>query len=197
MILLKYLFEKKKRKGSVVKTVSLTSMVDKFCSKHNINLFETPVGFKHTAKLMVEEKVIIGGEESGGLGTCLHIPERDGLFNAFLLMEVMAVEKKSLRELVEDLDEEYGIHKYMRRDVRVTPQVKKSILAACEKSPKKIGRYEVTKMDTKDGYKFYVDGGWLLIRASGTEPLIRFYAEAESLGKVNEMLDEALKMKAK
>lgn len=197
MILLKYLYEKRKKRGSVVKTVSLTSMVDKFCNKYGINLYETPVGFKHTAKLMVEEKIIIGGEESGGLGTCIHIPERDGLFNAFLLMEVMALEKKTLKELCEDLEREFGLHRYMRRDVKVTPQLKKQILTACEKTPKKIGRYDVLRVETKDGYKFFVDGGWLLVRASGTEPLIRFYSEAESLSKVNELLDEALKMKAK
>ncbi len=197
MILLKYLYEKRKKRGSVAKTVSLTSMVDKFCNKHGINLIKTAVGFKHIAKLMVEEKLIIGGEESGGLGTCLHIPERDGLFNAFLLLEVMAMEKKSLKELCEELDQEFGMHRYMRRDVKVTPQMKTSILTACEKTPKKLGRYEVIDTDLTDGFKFFVDGGWLLIRASGTEPLIRFYAEAESLGKVNELLDEGLKLKAK
>jgi phosphomannomutase len=197
MILLKYLYEVRKKRGSVAKTVSLTSMVNKFCEKHGINLIETAVGFKYIAELMVSEKLIIGGEESGGLGTCLHIPERDGLFNAFLLMEVMAVQKKSLKELCEDLDREFGMHRYMRRDVKVTPQLKKAILSACEKTPKKIGRYDVIKADNKDGFKFFVDGGWLLIRASGTEPLIRFYSEAESLSKVNELLDEGMKLKAK
>ncbi len=197
MILLKYLYEKRKKRGTVAKTVSLTSMVDMYCEKHGIKLLKTPVGFKYIAKLMVEEKLIIGGEESGGLGTCLHIPERDGLFNAFLLLEVMAMEKKSLKDLCDELDAEFGMHRYMRRDVKVTLQQKTSILAACEKTPKKLGRYEVISADTTDGFKFFVDGGWLLIRASGTEPLIRFYAEAESLGKVNELLDEGLKLKTK
>ena len=107
------------------------------------------------------------------------------------------MEKKSLKELCEELDQEFGMHRYMRRDVKVTPQMKTSILTACEKTPKKLGRYEVIDTDLTDGFKFFVDGGWLLIRASGTEPLIRFYAEAESLGKVNELLDEGLKLKAK
>lgn len=197
MILLKYLYEKRKKRGTVAKTVSLTSMVDMFCEKHGIKLLKTPVGFKYIAKLMVEEKLIIGGEESGGLGTCLHIPERDGLFNAFLLLEVMAMEKKTLKDLCDELDMEFGMHRYMRRDVKVTLQQKNAILSACEKTPKKLGRYEVIGSDTTDGFKFFVDGGWLLIRASGTEPLIRFYAEAESLGKVNELLDEGFKLKAK
>lgn len=195
MILLKYLVEEKKKKGAVAKTVSLTSMVDAYCQKKKIRLIKTAVGFKYIAKAMVEEKLIIGGEESGGLGTCMHIPERDGLFNAFLLMEVMAVKKKSLKQLCDELDEEFGIHRYMRRDKKVTPELKEQIWAACEKKPKKIGKYPVTETDTTDGYKFFVDGGWLLIRASGTEPLLRFYAEADSIVKVNELLDEGLKLK--
>ena len=195
MILLKYLYEKKKKRGMVVKTVSLTSMVDQFCKAKNITLAETPVGFKHTAKLMNESKVLIGGEESGGLGTIIHIPERDGLFNAMLVLEVMANRKMTLKQLCDELDEEFGPHRYHRRDVIVTPEKKKAIMNAAEKMPKKLGRFSVESINTLDGYKFQVENGWLLIRASGTEPLIRFYAEAESLSKVNELLDEGMKLK--
>jgi phosphomannomutase len=195
MILLKYLYEKRKKRGDVAKTVSLTSMVNKYCDKHGIKLHETPVGFKYIAQLMSEKKILIGGEESGGLGTILHIPERDGLFNALLVLEIMATEKKTLKNLCDELDEEFGIHRYWRRDVIVTPQQKKAIMGACEKRPKKIGRFDVQNIDTKDGYKFFVENGWLLIRASGTEPLIRFYAEADSMSKVNELLDEGMKLK--
>ena len=194
VILMKYLYEVKKKRGAVAKTVSLTSMVDKFCEKKGIKLFETPVGFKHIAKLMNEEKILIGGEESGGLGTILHIPERDGLFNGLLLLEVMAKRDKSLKELSDELDEELGVHRFLRRDVRVTQQQKKTILSACDKKPSKLGRFDVTNVKTIDGYKFFVENGWLLIRASGTEPLIRFYAEADSVSKVNELLDEGLKL---
>ncbi len=195
MILLKYLFEKKRKRGAVAKTVSLTSMVNKYCEKNSIELYETKVGFKYIAQLMNEHKILIGGEESGGLGTILHIPERDGLFNAMLLLEIMAVRKKTLKELCDELDEEFGLHRYWRRDVTVTPALKKSILGACEKMPKKIGRFDVIRTQTTDGYKFFIENGWLLIRASGTEPLIRFYAEADSMSKVNELLDEGLKLK--
>lgn len=194
MILLKHLYEKKKKRGAVAKTVSLTSMVDAYCEKKGIPLRETPVGFKHIAKLMIEEKIIVGGEESGGLSTILHIPERDGLFNAFLILEIMATEKKSLKELCKELDEEFGPHRYARRDVRVTPQLKKQILSACEKTPKQLGRHAVIGTNHRDGFKFFVDKGWLLIRASGTEPLVRFYAEADTTGNVNELLDEGLKL---
>ncbi len=194
MILLKYLVEVKGRKGAVAKTVSLTSMVDKFCQKYNIPLFETPVGFKHIAKLMNEHKIIIGGEESGGLGTILHIPERDGIFNALLLLEVMATRKMTIKQLSDELDKEFGMHRYWRRDVRVTDKEKRAILRACAKQPTKIGKYYVTRIDTKDGFKFFFDDGWLLIRPSGTEPLVRFYAEASSMSIVNELLDGAMKL---
>ncbi len=196
MLLLKYLYEDKRKRGAVVKTVSLTSMVNAYCEKNNIELYETPVGFKYTAKLMNEINVIIGGEESGGLGTSMHIPERDGVFNGLLLMEMMAKRGKSLAELVKELDEEFGPHRYRRRDVTVSEQQKKQILAACAKMPKKLGKYTVESIVTKDGYKFFVEGGaWLLIRASGTEPLIRFYSEASSLNVVSELLDAGLHLK--
>lgn len=194
MILLKYLVEVRKLKGSVVKTVSLTSMVNDYCDKNNIKLHETPVGFKYTAKIMSQEKVLIGGEESGGLGCTLHIPERDGLFNSMLLLEVMAVRGKSIKELCDDLNKEFGIHRFLRRDVRVTEKAKESILKACKKRPKKLGKYKVESINDKDGYKFLVKDGWLLIRASGTEPILRFYSEGKSFRMVNELLDEALSL---
>jgi phosphomannomutase len=194
MLLMKYLYEDRKRRGAVVKTVSLTSMVNMYCERNGITLHETPVGFKHVAKLMTEEKILIGGEESGGLGTSLHIPERDGIFNGLLLLEMMAAKKKTLKQLCDDLDKEFGPHRYRRRDVRVTEQQKKAILAACAKKPAKLGNHAVERIDTRDGYKFFVKKGWLLIRASGTEPLLRFYAEAESMTTVNELIDAALKL---
>ncbi len=181
MLLLKYLYEDKRRRGSVVKTVSLTSMVDAYCRRHGIRLHETPVGFKHTAKLMLSERVLIGGEESGGLGTILHIPERDGIFNALLVLEMMAYRQLSLAELVAALDDEFGPHRYRRRDVHVTEREKKRILSACQRQPRTIGSYPVERIVTTDGYKFFfANGAWLLVRASGTEPLVRFYAEAPS-----------------
>lgn len=195
VLIMKYLYEKRGERGAVAKTVSLTTMVDKYCEKKGIKLFKTPVGFKHITKLMNDETILIGGEESGGLGTIIHIPERDGLFNAFLILEIMAEEGKSLKELCDGLDAEFGSHRYARRDVRVSPEQKEEISAACAKEPKKLGEYDVREIDKTDGYKFFVDNGWLLIRASGTEPLFRFYAEAENLDKVNELLDAGLALK--
>jgi len=112
-----------------------------------------------------------------------------------LLLEMMATKKKTLNEMCAELDEEFGPHRYRRQDVRVTESQKKTIMAAAAKKPLKIGRYSVLNIQTQDGFKFNVEGGWLLIRASGTEPLIRFYAEAESISKVNELLEEGLKLR--
>lgn len=194
MLLLQYLYEDKKKRGAVAKTVSLTSMVNAYCQQKKLKLHETPVGFKYISKLMAEENILIGGEESGGLGTSLHIPERDGIFNGLLLMEMMIKRKKTLKQLCEDLDEQFGIHRYRRRDIRVTEKIKQQILKACAKGPSQLGRYKVIESDLTDGYKFYVENGWLLIRASGTEPLLRYYAEADSYTKVNELLDEGMKL---
>ena len=195
MILLKHLFEKKRKRGKVVKTVSLTSMVDMYCEDKGIKLIKTPVGFKYIAKKMVEEKVIIGGEESGGLSTAIHIPERDGIFNMLLILEVMVSRGKSLKELVDELDDQFGPHVYKRVDKRVSEKEKEQILNACSKKPRKLGRFDVESIDLTDGYKFFVENGWLLIRASGTEPLLRFYSEADSMNKVNELIEEATRLK--
>jgi phosphomannomutase len=194
MILLKYLYEVKKKRGAIAKTISLTSMVNLFAQKHKIKLFECPVGFKYIAKLMVEDKILIGGEESGGLSSIIHIPERDGLFNSMLVLEIMALRKKSLKELCNELDEEFGIHRFLRRDVYVSEEVKQQILSAAAKTPEKLGPYPVTGVSNLDGYKFFVENGWLIIRASGTEPLIRFYSEADSETKVNQLLDAGMKL---
>jgi phosphomannomutase len=195
MLLLKYLYENKKKRGAVAKTIALTSMVNDYCTKHGIKLYELPIGFKYVSKLMATERILIGGEESGGLGTIIHIPERDGIFNGMLLMEMMVTRKKKLSELVEELDKEFGPHRYRRRDVRVTEKIKQDIMKAAARKPKQLGRYKVTGVDLTDGYKFFIDKGWLLIRASGTEPLLRYYAEADSMTKVNELIEEGLKMR--
>jgi phosphomannomutase len=194
MIILKYLHGFKKLPGKIVKTVSLTSMVAKYAEKYGIEIIETPVGFKYAADLMSQGGVLIGGEESGGLGTCLHIPERDGIFNGLLLIEAMQNKKMKLSELVAELENEFGPHVFERVDQHVTQEQKDRILAAAAKDPEYIGKYKVTSINKRDGIKFFVENGWLLIRASGTEPLIRFYAEAENIGKVRELIKSALEM---
>jgi phosphomannomutase len=195
MIILKYLHGFKNLSGKIVKTVSLTSMVDKYAKKYNLELIETPVGFKYSADLMSKGGVLIGGEESGGLGTCLHIPERDGIFNGLLLIEAMLNKKMKLSELVDELNQEFGLHVFERVDKQVTIAEKERILKAATNTPDYLGDYKVIGINLRDGYKFFVDNGWLLIRASGTEPLIRFYAEAENIEKVRALIKAAIELK--
>ena len=190
-ILLKYLFEYKNHRGSVVKTVSVTDILTKMCDKYGLKLHERPVGFKYVTELMISENVLIGGEESGGVGTSLHIPERDGIYNNLLVCEYLAMRNMTLGQAVEEIFAEYGRVFYDRVDFHTTEKNKKQILSACAKGLNKLGSHAVRSVETMDGYKFRVDGGWLLIRASGTEPILRFYAEADSVKKVKALLNAA------
>ncbi|MBR9975491.1 MAG: phosphoglucomutase/phosphomannomutase family protein [Bacteroidetes bacterium] len=191
-ILLKYLYKDLGKKGAVVKTVSVSDLVTRMCEKYGLKLYERPVGFKYVTELMLEERVLIGGEESGGVGTSLHIPERDGIFNNLLLCEALAKKKMTLGQAVEEIFAEFGRVYYDRIDYRTTEKNKKAILAACEKGIDTLGGLAVRSVETIDGFKFRVDGGWLLIRASGTEPILRFYAEADSERKMTALLKAAV-----
>ena len=190
-LLLKYLVEQKHMTGEVVKSFSVTQMIDRQCTKYGLVLRETPVGFKYICREMTERDVLIGGEESGGLGVKGHLPERDGIFLGLLLCEMMAVRRKSLGALVKELMDEFGQHEFKRVDLHITETEKRAIMKKYQRGVKAIGGYPVTGRKDTDGYKFFIDGGWVLVRASGTEPLIRFYAEAESVAKVEALLAAA------
>lgn len=187
-LLLKYFIEEKKLQGEVAKSFSVSQIIDKMCKKYGLVLHETPIGFKHLCKLMIERDVLIAAEESGGLGVKMHLPERDGIYIGLLLAEIMAKRKLKLSELVEEIMNEFGWHFYNRYDMHLTEKEKQRILSYYRKSPKKIANFAVQRIDTKDGFKLFVDNGWVLVRASGTEPLIRFYAEADSPEKVDLLL---------
>ena len=193
-ILLKYLHKDLGKKGAVVKTVSVSDIVPRMCEKYGLKLYERPVGFKYVTELMLEDRVLIGGEESGGVGTSLHIPERDGVFNNLLLCEALAKKKMTLGQAVEEIFAEFGRVFYDRIDFHTAHRNKQAILAACAKGLAKLGGHAVLATETIDGYKFRIDGGWLLIRASGTEPILRFYAEADSERKVADLLKAAVKI---
>jgi phosphomannomutase len=195
-LLLKYLVEVRKKKGDVVVSLSVTSMIDKMCEKYKLQLHRTPVGFKYITKFMLEEKVLIGGEESGGIGIpSIHIPERDGLFNGLLLAEICAHYKKSLAKLVKDLEKEFGPHEYERFDFHTTDERKMQVLEKAKKGFSAIAESKVVETNTTDGFKFLLDtGAWLMIRTSGTEPLLRYYAEAPSKSIVKKLLDFAKKL---
>ncbi|MFN0159535.1 MAG: phosphoglucomutase/phosphomannomutase family protein [Bacteroidota bacterium] len=190
-LLLKYFVEQKHMTGEVVKSFSVSQMVDKQCKKYGLTMHETAIGFKHICRLMTERDILIGGEESGGLGVKGHLPERDGIFLGLLLCEMMAVRKKTLGALVQELMDEFGRQEFHRIDLHVTEKEKIAIIKKYTKGIKEIACYSVTGRKNTDGFKFFVEGGWVLVRASGTEPLIRFYAEAGSREKVNALLAAA------
>jgi phosphomannomutase len=190
-LLLKYLHEQKKMTGEVVKSFSVSSMVDLQCNKYGLTLVETPVGFKHICREMTRRDVLIGGEESGGLGVKGHIPERDGIFLGLMLCEMMAERGKPLSALVQELMDEFGRHEFKRIDMHTTEQEKVAIMKKYARGVKELGGYPVIGRKDTDGHKVYVDGGWVLVRASGTEPLLRFYAEADSVEKVDLLLAAA------
>jgi alpha-D-glucose phosphate-specific phosphoglucomutase len=199
-VLLRWLLERKKWSGDVVRAFNTTRMLDRIAAKHGRKLYETQIGFKYTADLMMEHDILIGGEESGGIGYSRFLPERDGVLNCLLLANVMAEEGKPLGQLVADLQREYGPHYYGRRDLHIAEEIKQNaIQRARSESTQKLGRYRVVKKENLDGIKFFLDApapnngaeAWILFRASGTEPLLRAYAEAASPDLVDEILAAA------
>jgi alpha-D-glucose phosphate-specific phosphoglucomutase len=178
---LRYLVEKRHWQGLVVKTVSTTMMVDRLAAKYGLSVKETPVGFNHIADLMLHEDVLIGGEESGGIGIKGHIPEGDGLLMGLLLLEVIAEAGAPLHDLIADIQGEAGPARYARTDLRLRqPVVKREMVARlADGAPPNIGGTAVQEVNRLDGVKYSLaDESWLLIRPSGTEPVLRVYAEA-------------------
>lgn len=192
-LLLKYFIEQKHMTGEVAKSFSVSQLIDKMCRKYNLVLHETPIGFKYLCRLMTDRDILIAAEESGGLGVKGHLPERDGTYIGLFLAEIMAVRKKNLSELVEELMAEFGWHYFNRYDAHLTEKEKNRIMAYYKKGPKQIAGFAVSRIEAKDGYKLFVENGWVLVRASGTEPLIRFYAEADTPAKVESLLQAAMK----
>jgi len=187
--------------GDVVRAFNTTRMLDRIAAKHGRTLLECGIGFKYICDLMLERQIVIGGEESGGIGFQRHLPERDGLLNALLLANVMADEGKSLGQLVAALQSEYGPHYYARRDLRVPNDVKNAALArAGRNETSSLGRYKVLRKENLDGIKFFLDApiqdrgaeAWVLLRSSGTEPLMRIYVEASSPALGQEIIEESV-----
>jgi len=199
-VLLRWLLERKKWPGEVVRAFNTTRMLDRIAKKYGRKLNECPIGFKYIADLMMEREIVIGGEESGGIGYSRFLPERDGILNALLLANVMAEEGKPLGQLVADLQREYGPHYYGRRDLHIAEEIKqKAIQRARSDETKRLGKYSILNKESMDGIKFFLDAptngngaeAWVLLRASGTEPLLRIYSEAASPELVNEILSSA------
>ncbi|HKB98616.1 MAG TPA: phosphoglucomutase/phosphomannomutase family protein [Terriglobales bacterium] len=197
-VLLNWLLAYKKWPGDVARAFNTTGMIDRIASKHGRKLHETSIGFKYIADLMMEHEILIGGEESGGIGYSRFLPERDGILNALLLANVMAEEKKPLGQLVADLQREFGAHYYGRRDLHISDEVKNAaIRRAGDPQTTKLGAYSVLRKENRDGVKFFLDAPkhgngadpWVLFRASGTERMLRCYVEAATPQLVEEILE--------
>ena len=188
---LRYLVENRGWRGDVVKTVSTTRMVDRLAKRYGLVLHETPVGLNHIANHILNGDVLIGGEESGGLSIKGHIPEGDGILMGMLLLEIMATSKAPLHDLVTDIQKEVGPAVYARRDVPLRRPVPKSDMVnrLLQQAPQTLAGQSIVDIGTEDGVKYILaDDSWLLIRPSGTEPVLRVYAEGVSNDEVDALL---------
>jgi len=195
-VMLKHLYDKGMR-GRVVKTFSVSKIIDLLAEKLSLEVITTPVGFKYITDEFLKGDVLIGGEESGGIGVAGHIPERDGIFNALLLLESVVESGKSLRQQFAEIEELTGFkHAFDRLDLHVSSLEERDRVMErlLQEPPGKIGRLKVESVETLDGVKLHLQGGaWLLFRPSGTEPLLRIYCEAENPATVKQVLKAARK----
>lgn len=191
-LLVKYLHTERGLTGDIVKTFSTTSMLDKMGEKYGLNVQTTPIGFKYIGPKIVEGDVIVGGEESGGMAVKGHIPERDGIYIGLLVVEMMVKRGKKLSELVKELYDEYGDHFTYRIDVRTTNEKKQEVLARLAAGGlSQIYGQEVVRVDDLDGYKHITTNGWLLVRPSGTEPVLRVYSEGATAAAARGLVEDA------
>jgi len=193
-ILLLHLARRKNQKGAVVRTFSQSVIVRRIAEQLGFQLFETPIGFKHVADIMIDEKsnFLIGGEESGGIGVRGHIPERDGILNSLLLLEAVIASGKRPSELVRDIWREFGEFHFERRDLKVPlERGKRLVTELAAETPDRFAGHRVDHVSTLDGTKLHFeDESWILFRQSGTEPVLRVYCEATSERKMKSLIDE-------
>ncbi|HEX7365313.1 MAG TPA: phosphoglucomutase/phosphomannomutase family protein [Dehalococcoidia bacterium] len=195
-LLVLYFLEVRKERGAIIKTLSDTMMIDRLGKLFNVPVYETPVGFKYVAPLMVEKDALIGGEESGGYGFRGHVPERDGILAGLYFLDFMIKTGKTPSQLLKYLFSKVGPHYYDRIDVHFAEVERKKYTDKLASSPvKSIAGTAVARVDTTDGFRYILaDDSWLLIRFSGTEPLIRIYAEAGTEKRVQKILENGRKL---
>ena len=193
-LLTKYLHEERGLSGKVVKTFSTTHMLDKMAARYGLELETTPIGFKYIAPKMVDEDILVGGEESGGIAAKGHIPERDGIYIGLLIAEMMVKRGKPLSALVQELHDEFGPHHTYRNDIHITEAQKTRVLSRLDQEGglDELTGHPVERVDTLDGFKHIVEGGWLLIRPSGTEPVLRVYSEAGTAEQAEALVHDAM-----
>ena len=191
LLLIHYLVKYKGMKGKVVTAFSCSVKIAKICKYYDLDHETVEIGFKHIAGKMVSEDVLLGGEESGGIATSGHIPERDGIWMGLILFEFMAKSGKSLEDLITEVYDIVGPFAFERIDLHIDNEKKNKIIESCKSGEfMKFGKYDVERVESTDGFKFFFDSDtWLMIRPSGTEPVLRTYAEAKSQNKVFDILD--------
>jgi phosphoglucomutase len=183
---LDYLVHIKRWKGGVARSVATTHLVDRIAREHGLPLFKTPVGFKYLADLFLKEKIVFGAEESACMAIKGHLPEKDGIFAGLLVVEMMATMGKNLSEMISDMFRTYGKREGKMKNVPLTPGREKKLKNLRENPPSKLGERTVIEVETIDGIKLdFSDDDWLLLRFSGTEPIVRCYAEAGSKKEVD------------
>ncbi|MFA7179122.1 MAG: phosphoglucomutase/phosphomannomutase family protein, partial [Dehalococcoidales bacterium] len=187
-----YFLEVRKERGAIVKTITSSQMLDRLGELYGVPVHEVPVGFKYVAPVMIEHDAMVGGEESGGYGYRGHIPERDGILSGLFFLDYMIKTGKTPSQLIESLYSKVGPHYYERKDLFFTPERKQEILKCVGKAnPSCLAGCKVIRKDNIDGTRFMLDDrSWLLIRFSGTEPLLRIYAEASSPERVKQLIQE-------
>jgi phosphomannomutase len=195
-LLLQHFIRNRKAKGRVIKALTTTSMVDKMCQKYGLELVETGVGFKYIAAEMVKGDAVLGFEESGGIAFPGYIPERDGILSGLMLLEMLATERKPVNKLLALLEKEYGPHHYARIDANFPLEKRAALMEFCKNNPPaKLMKSALKEVKSYDGVKFVAeDGSWLMLRGSGTEPILRIYTEAKSPGDAEKLLAEGVKL---
>ncbi|MDX1952972.1 MAG: phosphoglucomutase/phosphomannomutase family protein [Verrucomicrobiota bacterium] len=198
-LLLEHFIRNRGATGRVVKALTTTSMVDRICEAHGLDLVETGVGFKYICAEMIKGGVLLGFEESGGIGYPGHVPERDGILSGLMLLELLATERKPLVKLLADLAKRYGPHEYARIDAHFPLEKRAALMEFCKNNPPaKLIKSPLKEVKSYDGVKYVSeDGSWLMLRGSGTEPILRIYAEAKSMKDALQLLREGVKLTRK
>ena len=193
-LLLRHLFVNRHGRGRMIKALTATSMVDKMCAAFGIEMIETGVGFKYICTEMLKGNVLLGAEESGGIGFPGHIPERDGLAAGLMLLEMLAVERVSLNRLIAHLEKQFGPHRYDRIDAHFPLEKRGALMDYLKQNPPaKLLRSPLAEVKSADGVKFVAqDGSWLMLRGSGTEPILRIYAEARTDAAAQKLLRQGV-----
>ena len=195
-LICKHLLENLEMKGPIIKSVTMTNVINKLGELHNVEVIDTPVGFKYLGPVMMEENAIAAGEESGGYGFTGHIPERDGLLSGLMILDLMSITQLNPSDLLEELEELVGPYHYDRHDIEFDEQDREEkLLRITDSKFESIGDLKVVSTDNRDGLKFNLEeDSWALIRLSGTEPLIRIYAEASTSDQVEKIIANCSKI---